>query len=70
MTIDSKQSYDLFELEWIDESALVESTKYVDHYHLDSGMKVTIDGKSGIGIIQKPITKEKESMDEEESSGI
>ena len=70
LTIDSKQNNDLLDIEWLEESSLVESTKYLDHYHLESNMKVILDGMSGKGIIQKPRKKDVEKMDEEESSGI
>ncbi len=69
-TIDPKRQMDTLNLDWIDNSALVEKNKYVDHYHFDSPMEITLDGMTGVGLIQMPTQEKPESMDEEESSGI
>ena len=69
-TIDPKQKNEDLNLEWIDNRYLVKSGKYVDLYQFQTPIITTIDGTNGKGIIYKPKEPNKESMDEEDSSGI
>ena len=51
-------------------SSSEKETKYLNWVQLDEPIVVQIDGTSGDGVILKPIKPEKETMDEEESTGI
>jgi hypothetical protein len=57
-------------LKWIPDDSLVESTKYIDRYRFERPLAITLDGTTGKGAIFQPLDTKKESMDEEESSGI
>ena len=69
-TIDPKQKNEDLNLEWVNNSHLVKSGKYVDWYQFQTPIITTIDGTNGKGMIYKPKEPKKESMDEEDSSGI
>ena len=69
-TIDPKQKNEDLNLEWINNRYLVKSGKYVDLFQFQTPIITTIDSTNGKGIIYKPKEPNKESMDEEDSSGI
>ena len=69
-TIDPKRKQDRLNLDWISQDSLVKSGTYVDWYRLESPFVTTLNGMTGLGMIQKPEEKKPEIMDEEESSGI
>ena len=70
ITIDPKSENDQLDLKWITDGSLVESTKYIDRYRFERPLTITLDGTTGKGVIFQPLNITKESMDEEESSGI
>ena len=70
ITINPKSKNDQLDLKWIPDDSLVESTKYIDRYRFERPLAITLDGTTGKGVILQPLDITKESMDEEESSGI
>jgi len=69
-TIDPKKSSDKLDLEWLNKQNLVEQSKYTQWYSIDQPISALINGKTGKGKIFKIIPSEKESMDEQKSTGI
>ena len=70
ITINPKSKNDQFDLKWIPDDSLVESTKYIDRYRFEGPLNINLDGTTGKGVVFQPLDIKKESMDEEESSGI
>ena len=70
ITIDPKNKNDHLGFDWISDDSLVESTNYIDWYHFDRPITITLDGTTGKGVIYQPLEIKKDHMDEEESSGI
>ena len=70
ITINPKSKNDQLDLKWIPDDSLVESTKYIDRYRFEGPLTINLDGTTGKGAVFQPLDIKKESMDEEESSGI
>ena len=70
ITINPKSKNDQLDLKWIPDDSLVESTKYIDWYRFEGPLNINLDGTTGKGVVFQPLDIIKESMDEEESSGI
>jgi len=70
-TVDAKQKFDEINLSFLKDFKAEISGKYVDWYSFENTFSVVVDGSSGVGIIELPMeSKQFETMDEEESSGI
>ncbi len=69
-TINHKKPADKLDWDWLAGQTLVRETQYLKWIRLDSSLTVTIDGKSGQGIVYKPVEPMEELMNEEESTGI
>ena len=69
-TINHKKQVDSLDTEWFSKMNLYKKGDFLDWYRFEENFVITLDGTSGLGIIQKPKKPELEFMDEEESSGI
>ena len=69
-TISQNNKKDFIDWKWIQDQTIKKETKYLNWVQLDEPIVVQIDGTSGDGVILKPIKPEKQTMDEEESTGI
>ena len=69
-TIDQKSKSDFINYEWLNEKDIVKEYNYIDHYRFSEPLTVQIDGTSGLGIIQKPLNRYDQLMDESKSSGM
>tara|TARA_B110000438_G_scaffold240775_1_gene239605 strand:- start:430 stop:957 length:528 start_codon:yes stop_codon:yes gene_type:complete len=58
------------DLDWIKSQKIRQATKYIRWIQLDKALNIRIDGSSGAGVILKPKNDFKDTMDEEQSSGI
>ena len=48
----------------------MKKTKYIKWIQLENPLAITIDGQTGDGNIIKPLNPVKETMDEQETTGI
>jgi len=69
-TVNHKKKSDDCNLKWIKSQHTQKKKKYTRLIHLENPLLVKIDGRTGTGIIQKPVEQKMELMDEQESSGI
>ncbi len=69
-TVNPKVKSDHLDLSWLHEQPVAEKKEFTSWIHLKLPVLVKIDGKTGYGIILKPVDPEVEIMDEQESSGI
>ena len=65
-----KNKSDSLDLKWINSQSTKQKTKFIKWIQLDKPLTITIDGQTGDGNIIKPLDPVKESMDEQETSGI
>ena len=69
-TLNHKNKSDSLDLKWINSQSTKQKTKFIKWIQLDKPLTITIDGQTGDGNIIKPLDPVKESMDEQETSGI
>ena len=69
-TISHKKRIDSMNIDWIEDKNLYKKGEFIDWYKFDEQFTITLDGTSGLGLIQRPKKLTIELMDEEESSGI
>ena len=69
-TLNHKNKSDSLDLKWINSQLTKQKTKFIKWIQLDKPLTITIDVQTGDGNIIKPLDPVKESMDEQETSGI
>ena len=69
-TLNHKNKSDSLDLKWINSQSTKQKTKFIKWIQLEKPLTITIDGQTGDGNIIKPLDPVKESMDEQETSGI
>ena len=70
LTINQKSNSDFLNLKWIEKNEHFKKYDYIDHYKFKYPLVTKIDGNSGLGVIQMPIDRNDQGMNESESSGI
>ena len=58
------------DIDWLNNLPVKQATKFIRWILLDDPMHISIDGRTGEGVILKPQSKLTEVMDERESTGI
>ena len=69
-TIDHKNNADFIDDSWLIDQNIKKKGHYVDWYQFKNPFKITIDGLSGYGRIEKPTSQVIIGMDEGDSTGI
>ena len=69
-TINKNTNDEFIDWEWLEEKPIKKQTKFVKWIELDKPLFIQLDGMTGSGIIMKPQTKNKELMNENQSTGI
>lgn len=69
-TIDPKKDRDTLDLPWLTNQPVIKKTSFTTWYRLEEPLTVYIDGKSGDGMVIKPLQPVIDIMDEQESTGI
>ena len=70
LTINQKSNSDFLNLKWIEKNEHFKKYDYIDHFKFKYPLVTKIDGNSGLGVIQMPIDRNDQGMNESESSGI
>ena len=69
-TLNHKNKSDKLDLRWLSSQSIKQKTKYLKWIQLEDPLTITIDGQTGDGNIIKPLNPVKETMDEQETTGI
>ena len=69
-TLNHKNKSDKLDLRWLNSQSIKQKTKYIKWIQLEEPLTITIDGQTGDGNIIKPLNPVKETMDEQETTGI
>ena len=70
LTINQKSNFDFLNLKWIKKDEHFKKYDFIDHFKFKYPLVTKIDGNSGLGVIQMPIDRSNQGMNESESSGI